>query len=33
MLPIGANDGPARVRFAVRRLAATPLLETASGVR
>jgi serine kinase of HPr protein (carbohydrate metabolism regulator) len=32
MLPIGANDGPVRVCFAVRRLAATPLLETASGM-
>ena len=33
MLPIGANDGPVRVRFAVRRLAAEPRLKTASGVR
>jgi HPr kinase/phosphorylase len=33
MLPIGAVDGPARVRFAVRRLVATPRLETASGMR
>lgn len=32
MLPIGANDGPVRIRFAVRRLAAKPMFETASGV-
>jgi HPr kinase/phosphorylase len=33
MLPIGAIDGPARVRFALSRLAPAPWLETAMALR
>lgn len=33
MLPIGAADGPVRVRFALRRLAAEPQTGTAAGMR